>query len=201
MFGTASRGAVHQTPEAQRAVDGAGTGSTGHVLELREVERLRPFETALGEHLKHWFDAPRAIQAADGHEDHSGEAFQVGGEHPGAAIGAEVSIQALARLGDIVKRLRLAADQRKIILGHAEERGRFTAGRLLAVKAVTDGDEGGIGIELELYGAARAPTGIFLCHRKLHNAVVGSPSDPTYHILPPLVSLTTTAPPTSPSLS
>src|SRR5215510_8635733 len=138
--------------------------STGHVLELREVERLRPFETALGEHLKHRFDARRTIQAADGHEDHSGEALQVGGEHPGAAIGAEVSIEALARLGDIVKRLWLAADQRKIILGHAEERGRFTAGRLLAVKAVTDCDEGGIGIELELYGAARAPTGMFLCH-------------------------------------
>jgi hypothetical protein len=49
-----------------------------------------------------------------------------------------------------VKRLRLAAGQRKIILGHAEERGRFTAGRVLAVKAVTDGDEGGVGIELEL---------------------------------------------------
>src|SRR5262245_21021656 len=139
--------------------------STGHVLELREVERLRPFETALGEHLKHRFDALRVIQAAERDEDHSGEALQLGGEHPGAAIGAEVSIQALARLGDIVKRLRLAADQHKIILGHAEERGRLTAGRLLAVKAVTYGDEGGIGIELELYGAARAPTGIFLCHR------------------------------------
>jgi len=59
-----------------------------------------------------------------------------------------------------VKSFRLAADQRKIILGNAEERGRFTAGRLLAVKAVTDGDEGGIGIEVELYGAARATTGI-----------------------------------------
>src|SRR5215472_8994526 len=66
-----------------------------------------------------------------------------------------------------MKRLRLAADQRKIILGHAEERGRFSAGRLLAVKAVTDGDEGGTGIEVEVYGAARATTGIFLCHRKL----------------------------------
>jgi hypothetical protein len=63
-----------------------------------------------------------------------------------------------------VKRLRLAADQRKIILGHAEERGRFTAGRLLAVKAVTDGDEGGIGIELEPYGAARAPSRVLSCH-------------------------------------
>jgi hypothetical protein len=64
-----------------------------------------------------------------------------------------------------MKRFRLAADQRKIIVGHGEEGGRFTAGRLLAVKTVTDGDEGGIGIKLELYGAARAPTGMFLWHR------------------------------------
>ena len=41
-----------------------------------------------------------------------------------------------------MKRLRLAADKRKVILAHAKERGRFTAGPLLAVKAVTDGDEG-----------------------------------------------------------
>jgi hypothetical protein len=41
-----------------------------------------------------------------------------------------------------VKRLRLAADQRKIIRWHTGERGRFTTGRLLAVKAVTDGDKG-----------------------------------------------------------
>src|SRR5215470_2206623 len=107
---------------------------TGHVLELRKVERLRPFEPALGEHLKHRFDALRVIQAAERDEDHSREALQVAGEHAGAAFGAEVSIEALARLGDVVKRLRLAADQRKIVLWHAEERGRFTAGRLLAVK-------------------------------------------------------------------
>src|SRR5262249_61064858 len=60
--------------------------------------------------------------------------------------------------------LRLAADQRKIILGHAEERGRFTAGRLLAVKAVTDGDEGGIGIELEFDCTACALSRVLLCH-------------------------------------
>jgi len=62
-----------------------------------------------------------------------------------------------------VKRLRLAADQRKVILGHAEERGRFTAGRLLAVEAVTDGDEGGIGIELEFDRAACALSRALLC--------------------------------------
>jgi len=72
-----------------------------HIPELREVERLRPFKTALGEHLKHRHDAVRVIQAAEGDEDHSWEAFQVAGEHPGAAIGAEVSIKALARLGDV----------------------------------------------------------------------------------------------------
>src|SRR5262245_21274719 len=141
--------------------------STGHVLELRDVERLRPCETALGEHLDHRLDALAVIQAAERHEDRSGEALQVGGEHPGAATRAVVPIQALARLGDIMKRLRLATDQRKIILGHAEERGRFTAGRLLAVEAVTKGDEGGIGIEFELYGAARAPADMFLWHRSL----------------------------------
>ena len=63
-----------------------------HVLELRKVERLLPFKAALGEHFKHRFDALRVIQAADRDEDHSREALQVAGEHPGAAIGAEVSI-------------------------------------------------------------------------------------------------------------
>jgi hypothetical protein len=80
------------------------------------------------------------------------------------ASGAEVSIEALARLRDVVKRFRLAADQRKIILGHTEERGRFSAGRLLAVKAVTDGDEGGIGIKLEFDCAASALSCVLLCH-------------------------------------
>src|SRR5215475_13876844 len=63
-----------------------------------------------------------------------------------------------------MKRLRLAADQRKIILGHAEERGRFTAGRLLAVKAVTDGDERRVSIELEFDCAACAPSRVLLRH-------------------------------------
>src|SRR5262245_2833581 len=63
-----------------------------------------------------------------------------------------------------MKRLRLAADQRKIILGYAEERGRFAAGRLLAVKAVTDGDEGRIGIELEFDCATCALSRVLLCH-------------------------------------
>jgi len=66
--------------------------STGHVLELREVERLRPFETALGEHLKHWIDALRVIQAAERDKDHSWEALQITGEHPGAALRAEVPV-------------------------------------------------------------------------------------------------------------
>src|SRR5262249_22636389 len=138
--------------------------STGHVLELREVERLLPFETTFGEHLKHRIDTHRVIQAADRDEDHSWEALQVAAEHPGAALWAEVSVQALARLGNVVKCLRLATDHRKVILRHAKERGRFTAGRLLAVKAVTDGDEGGIGVELEFDCAACALSRVLLCH-------------------------------------
>src|SRR5262249_41321252 len=51
-----------------------------------------------------------------------------------------------------------------IIRGHAEERGRFTTGRLLAVKVGTDGDEGGIGIELEFDGAACALSRVLLGH-------------------------------------
>src|SRR5262245_66555242 len=66
--------------------------STGHVLELREVERLRPCKPALGEHLKHRFNALRVVQAADGDEDQPRKALQVAAEHPGAASGAEVSI-------------------------------------------------------------------------------------------------------------
>ena len=63
-----------------------------HVLELREVERLRPFETALGEHLEHRIDALGVIQAAEHDEDHSWEGLQVAREHPGAALRAEVSV-------------------------------------------------------------------------------------------------------------
>lgn len=79
-----------------------------------------------------------------------------------------------------MKCLRLAADQRKIILGHAKERGRFTAGRLLAVKAVTHSDEDRIGIELKFDCAARALCGVLLCHgisflfHKVLGAVFGS---------------------------
>ena len=51
-----------------------------------------------------------------------------------------------------------------VILGHAQERNRFTTGRLLAVKAVTDGNEGGIGIELEFDCAACAPSRVLPCH-------------------------------------
>jgi|SRR6516162_510521 len=79
-------------PWATGRRSGMAMRSTGHVLKLREVERLLPFETALGEHLKRRIDALRVIQAADGDEDHSWEALQVAAEHPGAALRAEASI-------------------------------------------------------------------------------------------------------------
>ena len=65
--------------------------SARHVLELSEVE--------------HRFNALRVIQAADGDEDHPRRTLQLAAEHPGAAVGEEISIQPLTRLGDVVKRL------------------------------------------------------------------------------------------------
>jgi len=59
----------------------------------------------------------------------------------------------------------LAADQGEVLLRPAKERGRFAAGSFLAVQAVTDRDEGWIGIGLELYVAAGAPSCIFLGQR------------------------------------
>src|SRR5262245_10146512 len=49
-----------EAPTNQRSICSSkitALDSARHILELREVERLRPFETALGEHLKHRFDA------------------------------------------------------------------------------------------------------------------------------------------------
>ena len=83
-------GGMPRDPACERS--NSSYHSTGHVLELREVERLRPFETALREHLKDRIDALRVIQAAERDEDHSWKALQVIGEHPGAALRTEVSV-------------------------------------------------------------------------------------------------------------
>jgi hypothetical protein len=123
---------------------------------LGEVERLLPLKTALGKHFEHRVDAFRIIQAADCYEDRPRKTLQVVGKHPGAAIGAEVPIQPLARIRDVVKRLRLATDKREIMLRHTEVRSCFAARSLFAVQAVTDRDERRIGAELELDRAACA---------------------------------------------
>src|SRR5262252_7258037 len=88
-IGLRSTPKMHSTKER---ISMSRSYSARHVLELREVERLRPFETALGEHLKHRSDARGVIQAAERDEDHSWEALQVAAEHPGAALRAEVSV-------------------------------------------------------------------------------------------------------------
>src|SRR5215831_21299869 len=90
--------------------------SAWHVLKLGDIERLRPCEAALGEHLKHRLDALRVIQATERDEDRTRKALQLSGEDPRTAIGAEVPIQPLSRLRNVVKCFRLAADQREIIL-------------------------------------------------------------------------------------
>src|SRR5262247_2501890 len=138
--------------------------SARHVLKLGDIERLRPCEAALSEHLKHRLDTPRVVQATERDEDRPRKALQVAAEDPGSAIWAEVPIQPFARLRDIMKCLWLAADECEIILRDAEKSGRLAACRLLAVQAVADGDEGGIGIELELDRAACTLGRILLCH-------------------------------------
>src|SRR5262245_33961433 len=52
----------------------------------------------------------------------------------------------------------------------------LAACRLLAVQAVADGDEGGIGIELELDRAACTLGRILLCHRVTFRCVAGGGS-------------------------
>src|SRR5262245_42102386 len=84
--------------------------SARHVLKLGDIERLRPCEAALGEHLKRRLDTLRVIQATERDEDRPRKALQVSGEDPRAAIGAEVPIQPLARLRDVMKCFWLAAD-------------------------------------------------------------------------------------------
>jgi hypothetical protein len=59
---------------------------------LREVERLRPFKTALGEHLKHRFNALALSRLPSATKIIPGKLSRFAGEHPGAAVGAEVSI-------------------------------------------------------------------------------------------------------------
>src|SRR5262249_15904838 len=92
-------------PASERRPD-----SARHVFKLGDIERLRPCEAALGKHLKRRLDALRTIQATERDEDRPWKALQVSGEDPRTAIRAEVPIQPLARLSDVMKCFWLAAD-------------------------------------------------------------------------------------------
>ena len=80
-----------------------------HAGELRDVQMSCPRETALGEHLKHGFDAIGIIQASNGHEDRTRKSLKVGGKESRAALRTEVSVKAVSGFGYVMKRLRLAA--------------------------------------------------------------------------------------------
>jgi len=138
--------------------------STRHAFELRQVERFVPLQTALGEHFELWRNQFGPVQAAEHDEDEAGETIQIGTEQSGAAIGAEVAVQSLAGLRDIVMRFRLAADHGEIILRHAEECGHLAARRSLAVQAVAIGDEVRVGVELELHRTTSTLSRVFLSH-------------------------------------
>ena len=104
------------------------------------------------------------IQASQLNKDEALEALQIAGVQTRSAFQAEVSFQSFAGIGDVGIRLGRAADRGEIVLGHAEPRRRLAPRCLLAVQAVTDGDEGGIGVERELDRAARALSRMFLGH-------------------------------------
>src|SRR5262245_59608288 len=106
-----------------------------HALELREVERLCPFEAALGEHFELRLDQVGPVQAAQHDEDEAGKALQVAGEQASAALRAEVAIESLAGLGGVVTLSRGPAEEREVLLRHAEERRHFAARRFLTVQA------------------------------------------------------------------
>lgn len=55
----------------------ADIDSTRHALELRHVERLIPFQPALGEHLEFRRDQFGPVQAAEHDEDEAGKTFQI----------------------------------------------------------------------------------------------------------------------------
>src|SRR5262245_23605321 len=136
----------------------------GHAGKLWEVERLFPLEPALGEHLQHRRDQFRSVQAAKRHKDSAGKTVQIAAEQASAAVRTEVAIEPLAGLGDIVERLRLAAEEREIICRHTKEGCRRAARSLLAVVAMTGRDKCRIGVELELHCTTGALRRVLLAH-------------------------------------
>src|SRR5262249_58683246 len=72
--------------------------STGHVVELREVERPCPLLAAPREDLDFRREPlVEAIESSFLHENGAREVLQVVGEHPGTAVGIEDAIEPLAR--------------------------------------------------------------------------------------------------------
>src|SRR5215468_11009823 len=138
-------------PEARREV---ATASGGHVGELRQVEPLLPAEAALGEHLELRGEAPWVVQASDLNEERAGEGPQIPGVEPRATVRAEHALERLSGVGDVAEPLRGATQECEVALGHREIRRSLTPGRLLAVEAMANGDEGRLCVELELHGTA-----------------------------------------------
>jgi hypothetical protein len=74
-----------------------GSRSTGHAVELWEVERPCPLQSALHEHLELRRDQLGAIETAELHENDAREALQVVGVQPGSADWTEDAIETFAR--------------------------------------------------------------------------------------------------------
>src|SRR5215813_11003918 len=142
-------------------------GSARHVGELRQVERLVPLEATSGEHFELRRDKLRPIEAPELNKNQTRETLELARVYARSAVRTKIPLELFAGIGDVGKRLRRAAGQRKITLGNAEESRHFAAGGSLAVQAMTIGDELGILVELEFDRATGALCRVFLGHTHL----------------------------------
>src|SRR5262249_20283962 len=139
-------------------------GSARHVGKLRQVERLVPLEAAPDEHFELRRDELRPIETPELNKNQTRETLELARVYARSAVRTKIPLEPFAGIGNVGKRLRRAADQRKITLGDAEESRHFAAGGSLAVQAMTISDELGILVELEFDHATSALRRILLRH-------------------------------------
>src|SRR5882724_5727421 len=90
-------------PPSRRITDLRVLVLAGHAVELRNVQRLRPFEATLGEHLQNRLDELRPVEAADRDEHRAGKTLETGGEESRAACRAKVAVEPFAGFRHVMK--------------------------------------------------------------------------------------------------
>jgi len=139
------------------------------VVELWKVERPCPLLAAPGENLDFGrVPLVEAVESAFLHENGAREILQPVGEHPGTAVGTENAIEPFTRtrlgIRSVGEALCLSAEHCEIRVRHRRERRYLSAGRPLAIRAVTVGDEGRGCIEPVRHLTTGTVTGVLLAH-------------------------------------